>query len=434
MTEQPKILIVSRLNWDDNSNANTLTNLFDGYNPEKIARIYIESKKPNTKCCHHFYQISEVSLILKLFKWKTKTGYIVDTSDDYVPQESLEAKEQSIMSFARHHRSYLLSFLRDLLWSFSGWKTKDLKKFITEFNPDVVWLDGSPLILMNKLNNYVCSIAKKPSCTFLMDDTYTYKSCPTLSSRIYRYFLRKHLRKTVRNANHIFVASEKMKQEYDKEFSINSTFLAKGIADLPQDIVRKDVVYPIKMVYLGNVLIGRLDSLILLAKSIHKINKEQGKKFELSIYTGDYISKREQNELGLGDSIHLCGLVPYSEVNNVIESNDIVVFVEALEGRQNRIARLSFSTKIVDYIASGKCIFTIGPKDSAPVEYLKDNNISLVAHSVDEIYSELKRITPEVIRQYGIQSIEFAKKRHDKSEIQKSLYEIIDKVANSSNC
>lgn len=427
--DYPKILIVSRLNWDDDSNSNSLTNFFDGYDPEKIARIYIETKIPNTKCCHHFFQISEVSLIRRIFKWKTKTGHVIDTNKSFVHSKDQEAKEDNLMSFARHHRSFFLTILRDVLWSSGGWKSKELKSFVSDFNPDVVWLDGSPLIFMNKLNNYICSIAAKPSVTFVMDDVYTYKSCPTLMSRIYRLFIRKHVKKTIVKASHVFVSSEKMKREYDEIFSINSTFLAKGVNDFISIDNLPQVHNPIKLVYLGNVLIGRFDSLILLAEAIHAINVTKGKTFELSVYTGDYIADEDRERFLLDDSIHLCKPVPYHEVNNVMNQNDIVVFVEALEGKLNCIARLSFSTKIVDYIVSGKCILAIGAADLSPIEYLDSHGLSLTATKKEDIYKVLETITPEVMHEKIKNSLAFAKTTHNKRTIQNNVYGILSDVA-----
>lgn len=425
---QPKILIVSRLVWDDNSNSNTLTNLFDGYDPDKIARIYIETRRPNTKCCHKFYQISEIALIRRLFRWRTKTGTIIDTKTSYEHSHHQENREQSLMSFVRQHRSIVFTVLRDILWSFGGWKTKELKAFIKDFDPDIIWLDGSPIILMNSLNNYVAKIAHKPVCTFLMDDVYTYKSCPSFVDKVYRFFLRKQVKRTVKTSSHVFVSSEKMKEEYDQAFSINSTFLAKGIASFVTPSTTR-LTSPIKMVYLGNVLIGRLDSLILLAEAINEINKTSSAKFKLSIYTSDHIPENKKARLINSNYVELCPPVSYSEVSRVISDNDVVVFVEALEGRQNGIARLSFSTKIVDYIGSGKCIFTIGPSDVAPVEYLRNHNISIVASTKKDIYEKLNEITPQQIEEIAQRTLEFAKEKHNKQRIQNDLYQILRKIS-----
>lgn len=130
--EYPKLLIVSRLVWNDNSTSNTLTNLFEDYDPNKIARIYIETKQPNTKCCHKFFQISEYSLIKRLFNWRVKTGRVIDESAgiNVVEEKShikLSNNEASLMTFVRSHRSCFFTFLRELLWAFwRGGKQKNL--------------------------------------------------------------------------------------------------------------------------------------------------------------------------------------------------------------------------------------------------------------------------------------------------------------------
>ena len=76
----PKVLILSRGVWDDtDGTSSTLTNLFEDYDHDKLAHVYIETIAPNTKCCHRFFQISEFSLIHKIYRWRTKTGHAFDT-------------------------------------------------------------------------------------------------------------------------------------------------------------------------------------------------------------------------------------------------------------------------------------------------------------------------------------------------------------------
>ena len=419
----PKVLIVSRLTWDDSSNSNTLTNLFSGYPSDLIARIYIETKKPRTNCCHRFYQISEIALLKKLWRWNIKTGHAFDTENEsYCEQKKDEATEQSMMSFVRSHRHKLFTYMRDILWSFGGWKTKELTSFIRDFNPDIIWLDGSPLILMNRLNNYVKKVAGKPSVTFLMDDVYTYRSCPSLMDKLYKSLLRKHVMRTVKEADHVFVASPKMKKEYDAIFGVNSTFIAKGVDYSRVSISSSTVGTPIKMVYFGNVLIGRLQSLILIAEAIADANKK-GKHVQLDIYTGDNITVSDRKALLSCDNVRLMKPVPYNEVAGIMNESDVVVFVEALTGKKKNIARLSFSTKIVDYIGSGKCIFAVGPDDAAPIEYLRDNRIALVATNKQQVYDNLMVLNKETIEDYQARVNNFGHTHHDIHHTQQIIYD-----------
>lgn len=431
MNKLPKILIVSRLVWDDSSNSNTLGNLFKNYNPDRIARIYIESKFPNTNCCYRFYQISEFSLVKKLFNWRLPTGKIIDTRHDKNGTKTdlkVAKKEAGIFKFVRGHRLWIFSLLREFLWALNSWKSKELRRFIQDFNPDIIWLDGSPLILMNRLNNYIANLLKnKPVVTFLMDDVYTYKSCPNLNNRIFKFFLRKHVRKTVLRAAHVFVSSLKMKEEYDHIFNINSTFLTKRIAVENLKLSIKDNSKPTRLIYLGNVLIGRLETLAEISQAIKRINSSNIQ-ITLDIYTGDAISKKQRECFNVkGVTLH--GLVPYNEVPALIKNSDVQVFVESLEGTKSKIARLSFSTKIIDYLTSGKCILAVGSPELAPIEYFKNEDAALVATNKTEIPNVLLQlIDSEIVNGYAKKAMDCGIRNHERNKLDNQLISILESI------
>lgn len=406
MMEQasPKILILSRGVWDDaKGTSSTLTNLFQDYDADKLAHIYIESTMPNTKCCHKFFQISEFSLVHKLYKWRTKTGHEIDTRQ--VSEEPVNAKiaeqEVSAMNYVRGHRSIWFSFAREILWRFGGWKGKDLKKFILDFDADVIWMDGSPLPLMNRLYRYVLDIAHKPAVIFMQDDVYTYESCDSRwTSRLYKWLLRKQVKKVVQKCNDMFVASPKMKKEYDAIFGFDSTFIAKSVEIDKVSNEHHEVHDPIRLVYLGQVIYGRIYSLISIAEALAKINAD-AVKMQLFIYTNNQIGEEEKKRLLVKDSVFLMPPVPYTQVPRIMAENDVVVFVESFEPRFCNVARLSFSTKICDYLASNKCIFAIGPSNIAPIEYFIEEDAAIVATSEDEIMTAISMLSDKnVVEQY----------------------------------
>lgn len=432
--DYPKILIVSRLNWDDTSVSNTLSNLFGDYDPDKIARIYIETQHPNTCCCKRFYQISEFSLVKKIFNWGLNTGKVITTDGSVVkrPQavdDATAKQEASVMNWVRSHRSSIFTVLRDFLWYLNGWKTKELRAFIKDFNPDVVWLDGSPLILMNRLNNYVYKVAQKPTVTFLMDDVYCYESCTGLFDRVYKFFLRKQVKWTVDHCKHVFVSSQKMKTEYDRIFGVDSTFITKSFeADkLKTDV---EVIHnPVRLVYLGNVLIGRLGTLIKIAKCMKEINKGH-QKLQLSIYTNSFIFEEEKKQLLCDSGVRLCPPISFDKVPEIIAENDVQVFTESMDGKDMSVARLSFSTKIIDYIQSGKCILAVGPKDVAPIEYFKKEDAAIVATNMEELMASLLKLTNEdIIREYAKKAIACGKRNHDRTMMHDKIYSKIRDVA-----
>ena len=433
----PKILIISRNTWNDNlGTSSTLTNMFSDYDPEKLAHIYIETKSPETCHCYLFFQISEISLIHKLFKWNTKTGFAFDIRQlkKEINDTSIARQETATMQYVRSHRSYLFSFAREILWAINGWKSKELRDFIHDFDPDVIWMDGSPLPLMNRLYNYVLNIAKKPAVIFMQDDIYTYKSCPPgIFANLNKWYLRKKVKQVVSKCNDMFVASPKMKNEYDKIFGFNSTFIAKSVNIESIDLEENTFIHnPIRMVYLGQVIYGRIYTLIDIANSINSINNKENQ-IELTIYTNNQIPESLRNKLLANRNVYLKPPVPYNEVSKVIAENDILVFVESFEYKYNKIARLSFSTKICDYLTSNKCIFAVGPSDLAPMEYLKNEDAAIIANSKDEISIKIKQLTNKTIKEYNHKSNECLKRNHDRTNMNTIIYGKLKELA-ENNC
>jgi hypothetical protein len=160
-----------------------------------------------------------------------------------------------------------------------------------------------------------------------------------------------------------------------------------------------------------------------------EINKN-GQKLQLSIYTNDIIPKEKMKHLLVDNGIKICPPVAYDKVPEIIAENDVQVFVESMEGKNMAIARLSFSTKIIDYIQSGKCILAVGPKDVAPIEYFRNEDAALVASTKEGLMQVLLRLTDEsVIRQYAEKAVACGKRNHDREMMHTRIYSIIQSVS-----
>ena len=422
----PKILIISRGVWDDSQGtSSTLTNLFEDYDPEKLAHIYIETKQPHTHCCYRFFQISEFSLIQKLLRWRLKTGHAFDTrlEADNDMSALVAEHEAAIIGFVRAHRSIIYSMLREVLWGFNGWRSKELSRFVCDFNPDVIWIDGSPLPLMNRIYDYVLKNVRKPASIFLQDDIYTYQSCAGgLLYRMRRFRLRNIVRRVITQCSNVFVASPKMKREYDEIFGVNSTFIAKSFRLEGEQFQPVTPHKPIRLVYMGQIIYGRIKTLIDIAECMTKVNEKETK-LQMYIYTNNQISAEDSHRLLAGGHVFLKEPVPYSEVPAIIAVNDVVVFVETFDPKLNKISRLSFSTKISDYLRSGKCVLAIGPADVAPIEYFKEEDAAIVATHKEEIANCLvKIINSETIKAYSAKAFTCAARNHERNKMNETIY------------
>ena len=152
-------------------------------------------------------------------------------------------------------------------------------------------------------------------------------------------------------------------------------------------------------------------------------------KAEMYIYSqtepSDDIRKRINNMAS-----HFCGRVSREEVIRIQQESDVVIFAEALEGKEANAAKLSFSTKITDYISNGKCVLAIGKDYIAPIDYFNRNDSALIAHSKEDILEQVKRIVehPDLVDVYGEKAFNCAIRNHEKKMMNKRFIETMCKA------
>lgn len=420
----PKVLVVGINPWIDNTGINTLINFFDGWDKNSIAHIYTRAKLPNTHMCDKFFRISEPKVMKSLLKRSIKTGEEVFNSNE----EAVEASQENQIYNKKH--SSLMSLAREFVWLLGKWKTKELDKFLDEYDADVLFFPVYANVYMNRLQNYIRKRTKKPVVLYVSDDNYSYKSiAKTPVSLFTRFWLRTQEKKLFKSAEKIMVIAPKQKEEYDRLFNTNSVILTKGIDFSVIPYEEKPLNKPIKMVYTGKLIIGRWLSLAKIAEALGDINKDETK-VELDIYTTDTLTEEQKTKLNR-NGCSVKGALTLDEVQAVQKQADILVFVESLEKEFRYTARLSFSTKITDYLKSGKCIFAVGDKDIAPIDYFNRYDSAVTATSYDEIGEKLKELINNENRiiEYSKKAYECGKEHHNAELMDKILVDTITEVA-----
>lgn len=416
----PKVLSISLSTWRSDSGIHTQTDLFKYYDPERVAQIYTKSDLPDTPVCNSFFRISENEVIRSVYTRKA-VGCRVENgaSADSNTQKAIEA-EQALYTKAHKKKSWLMTLARELVWSLGKWKTKALDDFILEENPDVYFVPIYPVAYMGWIQLYIIKKFPKPYVCYLADDNYTYKPCGRNPlAYLHRFILRKTVKKLAVNCSEMFTITKTEAEETDRCFGTHSVVLTKGINFEGKEYEKKEPSSPVRMVYTGNLLIGRANSLAEISKAMAKINKD-GEKVVFDIYSTTVLDEKTMNYLN-ANGCHFKGAVPKSEVDAIQQSADIVVFAESLEKNHRLDARLSFSTKLTDYLKNGKCIFAIGDKTIAPIIYLRDNDCAVIANEYDEIENRLTELigNPTMITEYAKKAFDTGKKNHNEEDIRK---------------
>ncbi len=413
----PKILSVSLSTWSVKSNSHTQTDLFKFWSPDRVAQIYTKSTLPETSVCNSFFQISENAVMKSVFNRKMAGRRVKNAQTADIQTKKAAEQEAKIYAVGHKKKSWLLTLARELVWKFGCWKSAELCKFIEEENPDVYFIPIYPVVYMGRLQSYILKKYPKPYVCYLADDNYSYDNCHSPLSYLHRFWLRKYVKKLAEGCTEMFTITKTEAEDTDKRFGTHSVVLTKGLDY--EGIEYKDIVpkKPIKMVYTGNLLIGRDSSLAAISKALGEINKEESR-ITLDIYSPTELPKKTMEILNSGSSRHH-GNVPREQVAKIQSEADIVVFAESLEKKHRYAAKLSFSTKITDYLISGKCIFAIGDKDIAPIEYFRENDSAVICTEYQHIKENLQRLidNPEIINEYGKKAFDCGKRNHNKELI-----------------
>lgn len=424
----PKVLVIDVNGWRDDAGANTLRQIFSCWDSERLALVYTSSQMPSCDVCGHYFQIAENQVLKSVCKPTMRVGRVVQNSLENDSEDAKRERERYQQAHKNHAKWMRLA--REVVWKLGHWKTKALEEFVLDFNPDIIFVPIFPTAYMGRIEEYIIKITGKPTVCYLADDNYSYDSCQDWIDYIHRFWTRQFVGPLARQSDQMFVIVDKEKEDTDCRFGTDSVILTKSIDFAGKVYQHRHPNKPLRFVYTGSMVIGRDKTLSVVADAINEVNKQCGEvKAEMYIYSQTLPSDEVNNHINVGAS-HYCGSVTSQEVKAIQEGADVVVFAEALEGKETNAAKLSFSTKITDYLSNGKCVLAIGKEYIAPIDYFQRNDSAIIAHSKEEILNQVKRIVehPELIDEYGEKAFNCAVRNHEKGMMNKRFIETMCKV------
>lgn len=426
----PRLLVITANAWSDKiALGNTISNHLSGWDKSKLSNLYLRNGEIDNECCEAYFKISEKEVVTSLFSKKDLGSEIEYIKAVKNQPARVVSKASKIKNIIIRIRPTFVLFLRELFWKIGFQRTKKFSAFLKKNEPAIIYVGCPHLIYPHRILHYVRQITNAHIVIFFGDENYSYKSYWPLSL-LYQFWLRYWIRKTISISSINYAATTELCDYYSnitgKEFKV----LHKGISFLSSSTITNSK--PIKIVYAGNLLYGRWQTLSLLAKAIEEVCKGQIE-FELSIYTGTALSKEMERSLNTRSS-SVKGAVPFNEVKKIMKEVDIVLHVESFDKKNILKTKYSFSTKITDCIESGNCVMGIGPSEIASINFLKKSESALVANSYGEIVFHLQKISLDykIINYYKIKMYEFSKDLFDINYIQEKMYKEIKELQNSN--
>ena len=417
-----RILVLSSPVWtNDNSFGNSFNNIFEGIPDIEIANIYCKYGNPKTNIVSRFFQITEKSLLRNLKNRKVPSGQEVFAENT----ENTDVDEPKSADIVRKKRWTLMYWARDIIWQIGRWKSPELKKFIDDFKPDVIFQPVYYANHINRIADFIKNYTGVPMYGYVSDDVYTLKQF-SLSPFywINRFLCRAKAKKVIRQCEILYTISEIQRSEYEKIFQIPCKILTKSANFDEPAQVKEEYNKPLQLLFTGNIGTNRWKSLAIIAEALKEINADSVKA-EMKIYTGTPMTEEMSKALNVENASQVMGFVSSSEIPRIQREADMLIHVEASDLKSRLAVRQSFSTKIVDYLKIARPIVAVGPKDVASIEHLIRNDCAIFADNKDDLVKKLNDVLSDEskLTEIALKGYDCGKKYHNKADYNKMLSE-----------
>ena len=360
-----KILIVSNNSLSETTNnGKTIASFFESYPEELLGQIYFENRVPDYERNILYYRITDKDNVLSVFTGKKECGTEVKAQ-----KKEINYNKKKKITVSKNFN--ILRLFREYIWEKKKWENVSLKNWIDRFKPDVIFFYAGDSLFAYKVVNYIQKICKSQLAVYIADDYILPRTKISFAGKIRQRYVKKYMTDFVKRADYFFTISDEMRKVYQDIWGKDSVC----IMNLPHIEIgdsqceNKEIVFT----YCGGLEFGRAKTLGMLAKRIYEYNKMQnGIKAMFNIYSLDHPTSKELKGMNRGDSCFFKGSINRKEVNREIRNSDVLVHIECFDKKSIESTRLSVSTKISEYLCSGKPILAIGPKDVASMKYLRD--------------------------------------------------------------
>ena len=358
------------------NNGKTLVSLFSNLEGSTLSQLYLREEVPDVSLPCRYFKISERD-ILKSFFVDSGQEIFSDTGERKKGGCQF-GKKKSIFSRLSDFRDFAFAkCLRDFVWACGLFRNRRLGKWLDSVRPHVVFFVAGGGIFSYRLVLKLAREREIPVIVYFTDDYLIYP-CGGFFPRLYQAGLRSIARKVVNHASFCFAIGESMANEYrelfGKEFSwIMNCSMFDGLAPVS---FSKNVL---QISYFGGLHFQRWEALSKLGRILKRL-KKRGLLSRLNVYSASVITE-EMREAFLDSEICFKGGVFGKDLNREVEVADVLVHVESDDPEVLQNTRLSVSTKIPEYLSSGRLVLGFGPLNVASLALLKKYSLGVVVDS-----------------------------------------------------
>lgn len=432
-----RILLITDEEWNDAVYGNNvLTNWFEGFDAN-FAQIYCSPGLPYNNICERYFQITDAQMVRSLYTDKSAGSVVNNPKTSFSIEKSKQnAQRQGRYKWLKSLSLYIhtpMMMVRDAIWKWGRYDIDGLRLFVTNFNPDIVFCPRMVTPKLMRLEKIVSSLTNAPFVAFTADNESSlshYNWSPLFWVRawmIHRMFCRH-----VMLYKHYFMFSEDQAKEYHQQYDLPTSCLYK-CGKFTEKFEPKAVKRPIRMIYAGRLYCNRWKTLAAIGEALEELNQDEVKMM-LDVYTADVFTRKQKKVLSHFKHLHVHSPITPLQLAEEYKKADIALHVESFDKEFRLATRYSFSTKIIDLMASSCAIMAICWEKHAGYQYLRDRDVALCVSDYDGILPLLQKISeqPSLIREYAEKAWQCGIENHNREKIQGQIRDTFEYIISNS--
>lgn len=411
-----RVLLITRecLRTDSNE-GNVLLGLFSGIDAE-YANIYCKPGLPDNSLCGGYFQLTD-KMALENILHRKPMGRRVQCENGINAAQTAEVEKRGFYDFFRRHNLPVFYAARECLWSMADFRSGELDSFVRGFAPDVIFAPLCYSMYVLAVQRYVISLAGCPAVTYIYDDLYSLRQISF--SPVYwlcRFRQRRLIRKTLPFYRFAYTMCAQQAREFGRYFDIPMRVLPKCAGTVQQPERPADGT--VRLIYAGGVYYGRDKTLAAVAGTVRELNAA-GMSTRLDVYTSSPLKKGAAAALDDGQCCFVHAAIPADDLRRAYAQSDIALHVESFDKKNALITRLSFSTKIVDCLASGCAVLAACPEMNAGWQYLHYEDAAVCVNTSSKLKAAVNNLVydREYRKSYEIKARICLEKNHDSKKI-----------------
>ena len=369
----PRILVVGHI-YNNTGIGITLTNLFAKIPKENIAFVSINENFSNQNYNTCFL------LGKKEYNYIFPLNWMMKISDSKIisPGNILVANHKKGKKWQFYYK-FLNPFLHGIGLYDDRIRYKvsdDLENWIKSYNPDIIYSALGSYSMCCFFKKIMDCFPEKRYAVHLMDDwLHSQANNKLIFRKKYENKLDFVFRSILTRTQIKIVISEKMAKEYSRIYREKFIWFHNPV-DTNRFYAENRPSRPGKsIIYIGKINKDNYDVINDLIMALPAINER--KNCHLQIYTPTektYLNSK----LSLNQFVTLHQAVPYETIPTILSQGDLLFLPLSFRKESIRYTRLSISTKLSEYMATGRPLLVYAPENIAITEFVRNNECAFI--------------------------------------------------------